>query len=48
MTPKFLVIVNTEDKENRNILPLKDSLDALGITDIKNNVNPNLVRLTLA
>ena len=34
-----LVIVNTEDKENRNILPLKDSLDALGITDIKNNVN---------
>ena len=34
-----LVIVNTEDKENRNILSLKDSLDAFGIIDIENNRN---------
>ena len=34
-----LVIVNTEDKENRNILSLKNSLDALGIIDIGNNRN---------
>ncbi len=34
-----LVIVNTEDKENRNILSLKSALDALGIIDIENNKN---------
>ena len=34
-----LVVVNTEDKESRNILSLKNSFDALGIIDIENNKN---------
>ncbi len=34
-----LVIVNTEDEENRNILSLGNSLDALGIISVKDNKN---------
>lgn len=34
-----LVVVNTEDKENRNILSLENSLNALEIIDIENNKN---------